>query len=106
LVRSGNLDRARLVLFGARQVERQDAVVVFCPDAVGVDANRDCDRAVETAGRALAAVQAGLLCVVDRLGAGDADRVVLDLSSSDFLTPGSSATITKSSPLRKTLTGG
>jgi hypothetical protein len=72
-------DRTRLVAFGARQMERQDAVAAFGLDLVGVNVDRKRYSAVEAPGRPLAAVRRHLVAVLDALAAGDAQRVALDL---------------------------
>src|SRR3954452_14278891 len=72
-------DRTRLVALGARQVKRQDAVAAFRLDLVGVDIDWQRYGAVEAPGRPFAAMHRGFFSVIDALGAGDAQRVALDL---------------------------
>src|SRR3954462_12825122 len=72
-------DRTRLVALGARQIKRQDAGAAFGLDLihVNVDGQRYC--AVEAPGRPFAAMHRGFYSVIDALGAGDAQRVALEL---------------------------
>jgi hypothetical protein len=57
----------------------RECVAVFGLNIVGVDLDRHGDCAVEIAGQSFAAVQAGFSAILDRLAAGDADRVALHL---------------------------
>src|ERR1700730_17100868 len=62
----GNLNRARLVAFGARNEERQNPVAVLGLDPVGVDADGKSNRAIKRARDALAAVQARFVLIGER----------------------------------------
>jgi hypothetical protein len=53
--------------------------VVFSLDPVRVDFHWEGHRAIETSGQSLAAMNAGLYAILDRLGASKADRSALDL---------------------------
>src|ERR1051326_4763079 len=77
--RSADRNRFRFVALGARQVERKYAVAAFGADAFGIDLDRHGNGPVEVAGHAFAPVQAGPLAILYGFGAGDADRVALDL---------------------------
>src|SRR5271166_1820242 len=72
-------DRFRLVTLRAREIKRKYPVAVFSLDPVRVDFDREGHRAIETPGQSLAAMEARLFAILDRFGAGKADRSVLDL---------------------------
>src|SRR5581483_7075310 len=74
-----DLDRTRLVGLGARDEQSKDPVAIFGLDAVGLYTYRHRHGAIEHAGYALAAMDARLLAVADRLLAADADGVLLGL---------------------------
>src|SRR6185312_106185 len=71
-------DRTRLVAFGARKIEGENAVAAFGLDLVGVYIDRQGHGAVETPDSPFAAVHRGFVAVIDTLAAGDAQRVALD----------------------------
>src|SRR5579883_844396 len=74
-----NPDGPGLVVLGARQEQGEDAVAILGLHALGIDLHRQGNRAVEAAGRALGAMEAALLAVIDRLGARDTDGPSPDL---------------------------
>jgi len=70
---------ARVVALGARQIQSQDPVATFGLHLVGIDLDGERYCAVKAAGEPLAAVDAGLFAVTDRLRAGDPDGSPLHL---------------------------
>src|SRR6516164_7462640 len=76
---SSHRNRFRFVALRAREKQRQHPVVAFGRDPVHIDFDGNGDRSVEAAGPALAAMQGGVVAILDRFGSGDPDCVVLDL---------------------------
>ena len=95
-------------LLRAWQEQREDPVVILGLDAVGVDLDRQRDRPGRTGLRA-ALGDARRPSRERRPSLGPESRRVRPFtckSRSDFLTPGTSVMMTKSSPLRNTFSGG
>src|SRR5579863_2471421 len=78
-LRSIDLDGLRLVAFGSRRENHQEAVAIVRLDAGRVYMNRHDDGAVEGAGESLAPMRAGALVIKNDLLARNSDRVVLRL---------------------------
>jgi len=72
-------DRLWLIALRAREIERQDPVLVFGLDPVRVNFDQEGHCTIETSGQPLAAMEASLFALFDRFGAGKADGSVLDL---------------------------
>ena len=67
-------------MLGARQIQSQDPVAAFRFHLVRIDLDRKGYCAVKSAGEPLAAMDARLLSVTDRLRAGNPDGSALDLN--------------------------
>src|SRR6201994_4045675 len=74
---SQHFDRFWLVALSAWQEQSQDAIAAFGLDAIWIDLHRQCHGSIEATGQTLATVQAGLLGIAHRLGAGQANGVAL-----------------------------
>src|SRR5205085_10308366 len=76
---SSHGNRFWLVPLGAREIEGENPVSVFGLDPVCVDFHRYGDRAIEPSGEPLATMQSRAVAVLDRLAAGNANGIALDL---------------------------
>src|SRR5271167_4090885 len=80
LFHSRELYRSWLVALRARQKERQYSIMELRLDFICVDMDGDGDGTIEATCRPHSTMQAYLLRVLDRFGAGDADCVVFNLN--------------------------
>jgi len=77
---SADLNRARLISLCARYEQRKNAIAIFGLDAIRFYSNGHRQRAVKHAEDTLAAMNARLLAIGNRLFAADANRILLCLN--------------------------
>jgi hypothetical protein len=103
---SSDLDGPGLVALGARQEEREDAVAVLGPDSFRIDLDRYTPRSNRPEDRSLRCKAAFSGKATDFAPDSLSVLPFTCTSMSDFLTPGISVMMMKSSPLRNTFIGG